>query len=105
MKLSKIILALGIATVAVTGTHAVAAKFDASRNGAAKQVYSKADHRKATAIIKANKAGGGGGLLRTDSYCVWKDAAGKWHVKKVDLLTVCIDSIKVTCNDGICSAD
>jgi len=104
MTRSNFILALGAALTAVVATQAVAATFDASRIGASKQTLSRADGRAAVGYIKSI-GGGSGGVRKTDSYCVWEGSDGKWHAKKVNLLTQCINSFKVTCTDGQCSVD
>ena len=40
-----------------------------------------------------------------DSFCCWKNSQGQWQCHPVDLLTICINSIKVTCGANGCSVD
>ena len=39
------------------------------------------------------------------SFCCWQDSNGQTKCKQVDLLTICIDSVKVTCDDTGCHYD
>ena len=37
--------------------------------------------------------------VREATYCCWKEGNGKWQCQQVDLLTVCINSIKIHIDD------
>lgn len=100
MRTLKIILALGIALSALAGTQASAGSFKAA---GAKKTFSRTDRSAAMSFAARLGGGGGGPLQATSTYCVWQDAGGNWKAKRVDLLTICINSIKVTCTDGQCS--
>ena len=101
MRSLKIIVALGIAVSALAATQAAASSFKAAGD---KKSFSRADRGAAMSFASRLGGGGGGGVLEaTNTYCVWQDANGNWKAQKVNLLTTCINSIKVTCTDGQCS--
>lgn len=46
------------------------------------------------------------GTVEDSYFCCWYDSKGKAHCHAVDLLTICINSFKVSCDDnGDCQLD
>ena len=100
MRSLKILLALAIGISALAATQASAGSFKAAGD---KKAFSRTDRGAAMSFASRLDRGGGGALEATSTYCVWQDSNGNWKAQKVDLLTTCINSIKVTCTDGQCS--
>jgi hypothetical protein len=104
LKLLKTSIALAALVSTLAATHVQAASFDARSQGAPAKKYSQSQAR--GAINKFKAAGGGGGVQATEYYCVWTDANGNVHYQSVNMLTICVNSIKVACHDnGSCTLE
>ncbi len=111
--------ALTVWTLPGGGTAAAQSRFVAPQSGAGAKSLSVPNRlsAKERAVLKRlvarlhRRSGGGGpshdasGTLAAGpnvseaTYCCWKDGNGKWQCQKVDLLTICINSIKVHTDD------